>query len=62
MEMEDRVKEAAEASVPLRRVGVAEDIANAVVYLAPDESAYVTGEVIDVNGGSYFGNRGRAVR
>ncbi len=53
-EMEDQVKEAAEASVPLRRVGTAEDIANAAVYLASDASAYVTGEVIDVNGGSYF--------
>ena len=53
-EFEDRVKEQVETSVPLGRVGTGEDVANAAVYLASDASAYVTGEVIDVNGGAYF--------
>lgn len=53
-EMEDQVKEKVAASVPLRRVAIAEDVANAALYLASDASSFVTGEVIDVNGGAYF--------
>ena len=45
------VKKAYMASIPLRRFGTAEDIAKAVAWLASDESAYVTGQVISVNGG-----------
>lgn len=37
--------------VPLKRLATAADIAGAVVYLASEAAAYVTGEVIDVNGG-----------
>jgi NAD(P)-dependent dehydrogenase (short-subunit alcohol dehydrogenase family) len=36
---------------PLKRVGTAEDIANAVVYLLSDESSWVTGQVMKVDGG-----------
>ncbi len=36
---------------PVRRVGVPEDIANACVFLCQDESSYITGQVIGVNGG-----------
>lgn len=39
-------------SVPLRRLATAKDIASAVVYLASDAASYITGEVIDVNGGT----------
>jgi NAD(P)-dependent dehydrogenase (short-subunit alcohol dehydrogenase family) len=38
-------------SIPLGRLGVADDIANACLFLASDLSAYITGAVIDVNGG-----------
>ncbi|MGH9667672.1 MAG: beta-ketoacyl-ACP reductase, partial [Bryobacteraceae bacterium] len=40
--------------IPLRRFGKAEDVAAAVRYLASDEAAYITGHVLDVNGGLYM--------
>ena len=36
---------------PLRRLGTPEDVANAVVFLVSDEASFITGEVMDVNGG-----------
>ncbi len=41
-------------SIPLARLGSAGDIANAVCFLASDQAAYVTGEVLKVNGGMYM--------
>jgi NAD(P)-dependent dehydrogenase (short-subunit alcohol dehydrogenase family) len=38
---------------PLQRPGRAEEVADAVVYLTSEESSYVTGEVLNVVGGSY---------
>lgn len=43
------------AARPVRRVGTPEDIAAAAVYLASELAGYVTGQVLSVNGGSYFG-------
>jgi 3-oxoacyl-[acyl-carrier protein] reductase len=40
------------AAIPLGRCGVAEDITGAVLYLVSDYSSFVTGETIDVNGGT----------
>lgn len=42
-------------TIPLGRIGQPTDIASAAVYLASDESAYVTGHVLNVNGGFYLG-------
>jgi NAD(P)-dependent dehydrogenase (short-subunit alcohol dehydrogenase family) len=38
-------------SIPLRRAGLPQDIANMVAYLASDEASYITGEVVNVTGG-----------
>jgi 3-oxoacyl-[acyl-carrier protein] reductase len=42
------------SKVPLARFGSAEDVAAAVCFLASDEAAYITGQVIAVNGGMYM--------
>lgn len=42
------------ATAPVRRSGLPEDVAAAVAFLASEEASYVTGEVLDVNGGIYF--------
>ena len=39
--------------IPLGRMGEAEDIANAVAFLASEEASYITGTVLHVNGGMY---------
>ncbi len=41
--------------IPLDRPGTPEDIANAVTFLASEHSSYITGHVLDVNGGMYMG-------
>jgi 3-oxoacyl-[acyl-carrier protein] reductase len=42
------------AHIPLKRFGRAEDVAAAVRFLASDDAAYITGHVLDVNGGMYM--------
>ena len=49
--LSDAVKEGAVKQIPVGRFGQPEDIANMVKYLASDEAAYVTGQVICVDGG-----------
>jgi 3-oxoacyl-[acyl-carrier protein] reductase len=48
-------KQNAVKNIPLGRVGSPEDIANAVCFLASDEAAYITGHVLNVNGGMLMG-------
>lgn len=41
-------------SIPLKRIGTTEDVANAALFLASDLSSYITGQTINVNGGEYL--------
>jgi len=54
-ELSSKQREAVISQIPLNRVGQAEDVAAAVVYLASPGAAYVTGETLHVNGGMYMG-------
>ena len=49
--LKDEVKEAIEGTIPLKRLGTAEDVAKVVRFLASDDSNYITGQVINVDGG-----------
>lgn len=49
--MTDAAKTATLASIPLQRLGAAEDVAKAVAFLAGDAAAYITGQVLAVDGG-----------
>ena len=49
--LSESVKEAATAQIPLGRFGKPEDIANMVTYLASEKAAYITGQIISVDGG-----------
>lgn len=44
---------ALQALIPVGRMGRAEDVAAAVLFLAGEEAGFVTGEVLDVNGGMW---------
>ena len=48
------VRQAVAGRTSVGREGSAEDVANAVLFLASDASAYVTGESLEINGGLYF--------
>jgi 3-oxoacyl-[acyl-carrier protein] reductase len=50
----DKVKEELKLRIPLGRLGSARDVAAAIVFLASDEAGYITGHVLDVNGGMYL--------
>ncbi len=50
----DMVKEEMLKKIPLRKLGQAEDVAEAVAFLASDSAKYITGETIHVNGGMYM--------
>ena len=50
----EKVREGFISNIPLGRMGTPEDIAEAVFFLATDASNYITGQVINVNGGLYM--------
>lgn len=47
----DNIKESAISNIPLKRMGKSEEIASLAVFLASDDSSYITGEIIKVDGG-----------
>ena len=49
--LSDNVKEGILAQIPMRRFGSVKDIAETAAFLASDKAAYITGQVIQVNGG-----------
>lgn len=49
--LSDAVKENILNSLPMKRIGTPQDIANAVCFLASDNASYITGQVLEVNGG-----------
>jgi 3-oxoacyl-[acyl-carrier protein] reductase len=53
--LDEKQRSAMLAQIPLGRAGTDADIAAAVHFLASDEAAYITGHVLDVNGGMYMG-------
>jgi 3-oxoacyl-[acyl-carrier protein] reductase len=52
--LSDKVRAELTAQIPLERLGSADDIANAVVFLASESAGYITGHVLSVNGGMYM--------
>jgi len=52
--LDDKQRAAMMSIIPLNRAGTEEDVANAVRFLASDEASYITGHVLDVNGGMYM--------
>lgn len=53
--LSDELKEKMKSMIPLGRFGSDRDVAAAVVFLASDEAAYITGQVLGVNGGMHMG-------
>src|SRR6202522_4553698 len=51
----EEFKQTAAKQIPLGRVGSPADVANAVAFLAADEASYITGHVLNVNGGMLMG-------
>lgn len=49
--LKDDIKDEISKNIPLRRMGTAEDVANVVKFLVSEESSYITGQVIQVDGG-----------
>ena len=49
--LKDDVKQEIAKNIPLRRMGTTQDVANVVKFLASDDSSYITGQVINVDGG-----------
>jgi 3-oxoacyl-[acyl-carrier protein] reductase len=52
--IDEKFKELIVSKIPSARLGAPEDVANAVLFLASDQSNYINGETIHVNGGMYM--------
>ena len=52
--IDEKFKEVIISKIPSARLGEPDDVANAVLFLASDQSDYINGETIHVNGGMYM--------
>jgi len=52
--IDDKFKEAIISKIPSARLGEPDDVANAVLFLASDQSSFINGETLHVNGGMYM--------
>ena len=52
--IDEKFKETIISKIPSARLGEPDDIANAVVFLCSDQSSYINGETLHVNGGMYM--------
>ncbi len=52
--LSDKVKEELKTRIPLGRMGSTREVAAAIVFLASDEAGYITGHVLNINGGMYL--------
>ena len=50
----DKMKEILKSKIPMGRLGSGEDVSNTVAFLSSENSSYITGETIHVNGGMYM--------
>ena len=53
-QMKEQVKDQLKAGIPLKRLGTVEDIASGVLFLASRDAGYITGHVLNINGGMYM--------
>jgi 3-oxoacyl-[acyl-carrier protein] reductase len=53
--LSQEIKDKMKSMIPLGRFGTDRDVAAAIVFLASDEAGYITGQVLDVNGGLHMG-------
>lgn len=52
--LSDKVKDAANGMIPMKKMGSPEDIAQTALFLASEGARYITGEVIKVDGGAVY--------
>ena len=52
--LDDKRKDAILNSIPMNRIGTPEDLSSAIIFLASQESSYITGQTIHINGGLYM--------
>ena len=52
--LKEQVRDQLKASVPLKRLGTVEDVTYGVLFLASKEAGYITGHVLNINGGMYM--------